>query len=335
MDESALFTNGYALIMGVGADLPVTIQDALGIRDILIDNHRCSYHPENTRLLVGEHATRHEIISGFTWLSEAVNSDPESTAIVYFSGHGGYMPDYHLVPFGYSVNDISGTAISGDEFSSYLAGLRSQKLLVLLDCCHAGGMAEIKSIEYRKGPIPPQVADFLSLGRGRALIASSRKNEVSYTGDPFSQFTLALREALAGYGSADRDGYAYLTDVAMYVGRVVPNRTQNRQNPILQIASADNFPIAYYAGGSTIPKALPEAGVKPLSLESMNVDMVEGYRQIQRRYKQNLLDVEMRISEFYDSAAVPLDLERTRSGILVKIEELESRITQESQNPGW
>lgn len=305
------------------------------MRDILTDQQRCSYYPENIRLLVGESATRQEIISGLTWLSGAVRNDPESTAIVYFSGHGGYMPDYHLVPFGYSPINIAGTAISGDEFSNYLANLRAQKLLVLLDCCHAGGMAEIKSIEYRKGPIPPQVADFLNQGRGKALIASSRKNEVSYTGDPFSQFTLALREALAGYGSADRDGYAYLTDVALYVGRVVPNRTKNLQNPILQIASADNFPIAYYAGGGTVPKALAGTSITPPPLESLDVDMVAGYRQIQNRYKQNLLDVEMRISEFYDSAAVPLDLERTRSGILRKIEELENRIAQESQNLGW
>ncbi|MEH2457552.1 hypothetical protein [Nostoc sp.] len=34
------FTNGYALLIGVGADLPVTVKDATAIRDILIDGDR-------------------------------------------------------------------------------------------------------------------------------------------------------------------------------------------------------------------------------------------------------------------------------------------------------
>ncbi|MFS0514491.1 hypothetical protein ACEYW6_07150 [Nostoc sp. UIC 10607] len=32
------FTNGYALLIGVGADLPVTVKDATAIQDILIDS---------------------------------------------------------------------------------------------------------------------------------------------------------------------------------------------------------------------------------------------------------------------------------------------------------
>ncbi|MEH2361431.1 hypothetical protein [Nostoc sp.] len=32
------FTNGYALLIGVGADLPVTVLDATAIGDILIDS---------------------------------------------------------------------------------------------------------------------------------------------------------------------------------------------------------------------------------------------------------------------------------------------------------
>ncbi|MEH1971552.1 MULTISPECIES: hypothetical protein [unclassified Nostoc] len=34
------FTNGYALLIGVGADLPVTVKDATAIEVILIDGDR-------------------------------------------------------------------------------------------------------------------------------------------------------------------------------------------------------------------------------------------------------------------------------------------------------
>ncbi|MEH2297154.1 hypothetical protein [Nostoc sp.] len=45
------FTNGYALLIGVGADLPVTVKDATAIRDILIDPSRAAYPPEQVKQL--------------------------------------------------------------------------------------------------------------------------------------------------------------------------------------------------------------------------------------------------------------------------------------------
>ena len=335
MKGGSIFSDGYALIIGAGADLPVTIQDAAGLKDILVDPDRCAYLEENIQILTDERATRDSIIAGLDWLADKLKNTESGTAIVYFSGHGGYMPEYHLVPYGYSHADLSNTAISGGEFSAYLSKLNSQKLLVLMDCCHAGGMVDIKSAGYVNSSIPPQVVDILSQGHGKALIASSRKNEFSYTGEPYSLFTSALREALAGYGASDRDGYAYLTDVALYIGRVVPNRTKNRQNPILQISSADNFALAYYAGGDSIPKSLPGAARSPTPFEALDVNMIDGYQHILNKYKQNLLVVEARISEFYDSAAVPLDLERTRDGILRKIDQLEETIEQDALAAGW
>jgi hypothetical protein len=32
-----IFTNGYALLIGVGADLPITVKDATALRDVLIN----------------------------------------------------------------------------------------------------------------------------------------------------------------------------------------------------------------------------------------------------------------------------------------------------------
>ncbi|MCC5664758.1 hypothetical protein LC653_12710 [Nostoc sp. CHAB 5784] len=37
------FSNGYTLLIGVGADLSVTVLDATAIRDILIDGDRAAY----------------------------------------------------------------------------------------------------------------------------------------------------------------------------------------------------------------------------------------------------------------------------------------------------
>ena len=89
------------------------------------------------------------------------------------------------------------------------------------------------------------------------LIASSMKEEKSYAGKPYSAFTLAIIEALAGKGVAEKDGYVKVSDLALHAREVVPRRTRGKQHPILTWEDGDNFRLAYYAGGELEPKGLP------------------------------------------------------------------------------
>ena len=335
MPNPSLFKHGYALLIGVGADLPVTAEDATVLRDILVDPQRCTYPPDQVKLLTKSQATRQGILDGLDWLRTQVQNDPEATVVIYFSGHGGLTPDYHLVPFGYNAQDLANTALSGAEFTAKLGAIQAKKLLILLDCCHAGGMADIKGPGFVKSPLPPEVNEVQTAGSGRVVIASSRRDEVSYTGTPYSIFTQALREGLAGYGAAERDGYAYIADVALYVGRVVPNRSNDRQHPILKLAAADNFAIAHYAGGEKSPKPLPGAQSYLSPVAVVAVNLAEGYRNILKKLQSNLLQVEERMAEFYDEAAIPLDLERTKAGILRRITQTEAKIETEAKKSGW
>ncbi len=59
---SQSFPHGYGVVVGVGADLPVTIKDATAISDALVDPSRCSYETDHVRLLTGESARRQEIV---------------------------------------------------------------------------------------------------------------------------------------------------------------------------------------------------------------------------------------------------------------------------------
>jgi hypothetical protein len=334
-NPSAQFEHGYALLIGVGADLPVTVDDAQGLGNILTSPQRCAYPKSHVKVLTEEAATRQGILDGLDWLKKQTERGSEATAVVYFSGHGGYMPGYHLVPFGYEPPDLEGTAISGAEFTAALRAIEAKKLLILLDCCHAGGMATAKAKEFTKAPVPPELRDVLTAGSGRVLIASSRRDEVSYTGTPYSVFTQALREALAGHGAATQDGYATVADVAMYVGRVVPNRTQDRQHPILDLSAADNFAVAYYAGGAKTPRPLEDAQGYPLPIQAVDVDLIEGYQKVLKTLQMRLLEVEARMAHFYDEAAIPLDLERIKKGLLRRIKEKEAEIEARAQKSGW
>lgn len=261
---SNTFNDGYALLIGVGADLPVTVHDAKGIYNILTDSTRCAYPPEQVKLLTETEATRANILKELDWMIEQTRRNPQAVALIYFSGHGGISSQYHLVPNQYDPNNIAETAILGSEFSAKIKEIQAKKVLVLLDCCHASGMAEVKS--FIKSPIPSELETVLGEGKGRIVIASCQKDQVSYIGSPYSVFTQSLREALAGAGAAEQDGYAYVTDIALYVNRTVSQRTRNyprgEQNPVFKIKEADNFAVAYYAAGEKMIRALPQTSLE-------------------------------------------------------------------------
>ncbi len=271
------FTNGHALLIGVGADLPITVEDATGVADFLKNPAYCAYPSSQVVLLTSQQARRQAVLSAFDELATAASE--EDTVVIYFSGHG-YVTElpligqtYFLMPYGYDVKNLRQTAIDGREFADKLRAIRAKKILVLLDCCHAGGLdvAQTKSLGATlvKSSMPPESTELLAEGNGYVFIGSSRADELSYAGRPYSVFTYALLEALGGKGVANKDGYVRVTDISQYCAEILPQRTEKRshgtQHPVLNFENADNFVVAYYAGGETEPKGLPfpELTVEP------------------------------------------------------------------------
>ena len=151
-------------------------------------------------------------------------------------------------------------------------------MLVMLDCCYAGGIdneevkAKAPSLQIAKAPLPASAINVLSQGHGRVIISSCKEMEVSYTGDPYSQFTQALVEAFAGAEASSQDGYVRASDLALYAAKTVPQYTKDRQHPDLHFTEADNFAVAYYAGGETKPKGLPKQAQRNPNVEATNAD---------------------------------------------------------------
>lgn len=320
---SQSFSHGYALVVGVGKDLPVTIEDAKAVSGILVDPSRCAYPGDQVRLLASEGAQRNNIISGLNWLAKSAGQN--DTAIVYFSGHGTENPDFYLVPYGFDWQNLAGTAISGTEFTELLCEIRAQKLLVLLDCCHAGGQAEVKN--FIKSPMPSTAFDELARSSGRVVIASSRKDEVSWTGNPYSQFTMAVLEAFAGLGAFEQDGFARVLDLTLYVGRFVPDRTGDKQHPIIKVSNLqDNFAIAWYAGGSKAPKELPWRADTPVSRLIADSAEVASWRRRLANKRENLLLIEERMSEYVEFTDIPIQLLKNKRLTESEIDELQTRL---------
>ncbi len=321
------FQHGYAVVVGVGSDLPVTVDDAKGVAKVLRDSDRCAYPTDRVQLLTGEGARRTAVLAALDQLADQTRTDPEATAVIFFSGHGAETPDYHLMTYGYNLNDLSGTAISGAEFTSKLQAVTAKKLIVLLDCCHAGGIGEAKDAAFAKSPAPAGLFETLGAGSGRVVLASSHKDEVSFTGQPYSVFTGALLEALAGYGSFERDGYTRILDLAMWVNRKVPDRTDDKQHPIMKISNlADNFALAYYAAGDKQPKQLTWAA--PVANVSLGLDaaQVTIWKRMLGNYRENLLLIEERMSEYVEFNEIPLQSVKNKRQTETKIVELEQKL---------
>jgi hypothetical protein len=270
------FEQGHACVIGVGGDLPSTVNDALGFAKILKDPERCAYPVDQVQVLTGEDATRAKIVTALETLASTTNA--ESTVLVYFSGHGkqlsGAIKSYFLMPYGYDSKDLSETAISGSEFVGLLRDIPAQKLLVLLDCCHAGGLSDLDGFQVAKAPLPPEATKMFAKGGGHIMIGSSRPDELSFAAKPYSVFTYALIKGLCGEGAVKKDGYVRVDDLSMYVAEIVPKLTGDKQHPMRDTKEADNFILAYYAGGDPQPKGLPKELEQPLEVESKIIQKV-------------------------------------------------------------
>lgn len=322
-----LFVHGYAVVVGVGGDTPTTVHDAQGVASLLCDPTRCAYPVGQVQVLTGEHARRDDVLAALDRLAAQARRDREATAIVFFSGHGAELGGCRLLTSGWDLRSLSGASISSTEFTERVRAIEARKLLVLLDCCYAAGMAEPKSPSLIKSSAPQELYDALVSGHGRVVMASSRRDELSYLGHPYSVFTGALLEALAGYGAFDRDGYARVLDTALWLGRKVPERSQDRQHPIIKVSNLeDNFALAHYAAGAKEPRRLTWTTSVPAFPRSLDAAQKRAHRRMLRNSMENLLLLEERMSEYAEFTAIPIQLIKDRRMTTARIIELEREL---------
>lgn len=257
-----------ALVIGVGTydyfdDLPETANDAVQVRQALIDPRRCGYPRDRVELLVESRATRANILEGLTTLAR--NAAGDTTTVVYFSGHGGQSKDNpdvtYLLPREANIADLAGTAISNADLSGSLAAINSRRLVVILDACHASGAASFKGAkgveEDVKGfsfvdNLGQRLAGYqLRKGSGRVIFASSRREQVSWTypAERMSLFTYYLIQGLRGHAPATDDSVIRVFDLFDYVSQQVRAKRRN-QEPLLAAQDvSENFPFALNDGG--------------------------------------------------------------------------------------
>ncbi|NEP12946.1 MAG: caspase family protein [Symploca sp. SIO2C1] len=259
--------NAYALVVGIANYQnvnklpPIVLKDAQDIYNLLIDPHHCGYSKDNVTLLKDEAATRTALSEALTQLAQQSNQD--STVFIYISSHGGqiehgsHQGEYLLpVDANYiSEASLAQTAISGTEFTEALQAIPAQKVLVIFDCCHSGGIGQPKdtSAPMLKMGLPENYYEALKQGKGRVILASSRSSEFSYvlSGAENSLFTKHLLAGIRG-GIPNEDGLIRIFDLFEYI-----------QPKVTGELIAVDYPLAsvcYLAPTYPIPAVLSELG---------------------------------------------------------------------------
>src|SRR5438105_11152440 len=177
-----MFEHGYALLIGVDENkvaslaLPIVKKDVTKLRDVVTHPERCGYLEDNVRVLSGTNASREKILDGLEWLKAKLKGDTDAnqTAFIYYSGHGHREAsgESFLIPYDARFPIRLG-GLAARDFVAAIDEIKSHRLLVVLDCCHAESMEVKDATEsgLTSVAVTPDTpgAGLLMQGEGRAV----------------------------------------------------------------------------------------------------------------------------------------------------------------------
>lgn len=298
MNESKL-KNAYALLIGVGNDLPVTAGDAAAVYKLLLDKNIAGYKAENVTLLTNELATRHHILEAFDTLISKVDED--SSVLLYYSGHGGTYSDntflkekdwkpesenqkyFHLCPYDYDPVNYETTWVKAEEVRDKLNALKSRRLIFFLDCCHAAGMVQnpiLAGISLEFNADADGLAQNLDTGRGMSILSSCRADQKSYImeGDSNSLYTKCMLEVLQGQDKKDFDDpFIRISEVVRYIFKKVPEIHPD-QNPYANLQIYDDFIVSRTSFDAIKETVAQTSIITNLDIEKTKRQHIENFR---------------------------------------------------------
>lgn len=267
----------HALLIGVGEcryepwSLPVTTRDVAKLSSVLADPALCAYPPGNIRLLTSEAATRAGILAELEALAARAAEEKDATFLVYYSGHGwedtsGGTQRYFLIPHDVDEKNIAESALPAEDFIAALREIDSQRLLVMIDTCHAARFGEAKEAIPKGFAVQPIPSKMLGAGEGRAVFLSCLENQKSWILDGPNSLSVFTQQLIAGLGEA---GWAKadsgtrtvtVSDLMGYLGATVPEEARKLgqlQTPYFKFETQE-FAVALDRGGKGSPvKAVP------------------------------------------------------------------------------
>ncbi len=195
-------------------DLKAVSKDAEAIKNLLVDPDCGCFPKGNVEVLEGEKASIPEIRVKLGSLSKKAGKD--GLTFILFIGHA-VVTEYGPCFITHETNpdSIQDTALSKSLLSELMGRFKTNSLLVVFDCCHAGGFADILPQRIRAVPTPEDL--FLDYtGEGRVLLAAAGHDQKAVEHDR-GLLSLALEEGLGGKADRDNKGVVTVEDLEAYV----------------------------------------------------------------------------------------------------------------------
>jgi hypothetical protein len=272
------FSYGHALVIGVGEyanrwqSAPTTANDAAQFAALLKDPAHAAYLDSQVTLLQNQAATKTGILDALTTLGTRLKAVQDAkqkpTVVIFFAGHGTNQDgSFALLPHDYDAANANSTTVSARAFRNAVQALipYCQKLVVLLNCCYAGGTAgQVLAGTPTPSDTSSPSRDFIETlvtGSGQVVISSSRSNQPSAAvAEDDTNLTTFGSKLLKGLrGAAPGSGPAIgILDLFAYLAAAVPADARGithagkplDQQPLLYAREVDqNFPIALRPAG--------------------------------------------------------------------------------------
>lgn len=279
------FERGHALLIGVGsyrympkAKIPVSMQDAQQVHDVLINERFCGYRQENVVLLHDEQASREGILAALKNIAQKTTE--ADTVLLYYSGHGEYGSDglYYMTCHDTKAvgnRIVPGTGICEKELLDALRAISAGKLIFFFNACHSGevsphlGLDEEGEVgDFGSTILPNATADaILASGSGRVIITACREAQKSWIGKgEISIFARALVDGLKGRA---RYNVGYIGAFGLYeylyeaVKEAASDLKQEQEPEITVMKGIGPFPVALCNGAEpqafdAVQEVLPE-----------------------------------------------------------------------------
>jgi Caspase domain len=131
--------------------------------------------------------------------------------IFYFAGHGS------LTAYGGCLHTTDANqddwGVPMQEIVDMASNSLANDILIILDCCHGGNLANLSTFNNEKNRNPLAV-----IRENMTVIAASRSTQIAMEGSEHGLFTAAVLDALEG-GAADHMGWVTASSIYAYVER--------------------------------------------------------------------------------------------------------------------
>jgi len=214
----------FALLIGVseyseGEDplsaLPAALNDVRRLAEVLEDPNIGEFD----QVLSLENPSGEQMRSAIeTFFTDRTVDD---LVLLYFSGHG--ITDqqgqfFFSTPKTYKNKKgflVKSSAVPAQEVHGYMNDCKSDRMVVILDCCHSGAFGDWISRDAGEIQFEPQLG-----GRGRVVLTASAAIDYSYerSGEELAVYTRYLIEGMrSGAADRDEDGYVSVDELHDYV----------------------------------------------------------------------------------------------------------------------